>query len=208
MRFPNANKNLRPTFAHFGRAHGLPKTHKTFQSIPKFRLIIDTTNTPPHYVGKFLAGLLNPLTLNQYSLHDSFDAANAIKSIPPELFSQGYKFVSFNVESLFTNVPLHRTINIVLDLIYNKKLIDTGSRKHTLKKLILDSCTKTIFSCNGTLYEQLDGVSMSSSLGPVLANIILSEFENIIVTELVNSGAIKFYRSYVDTLLFMVTLYS
>ena len=62
------------------------------------------------------------------------------------------------------------------------KLIDTSFRKHTLKKLILDSCTKTIFSCNGTLYEKLDGVSMGSSLGPVLANIILSEFENIIVT--------------------------
>ena len=98
-----------------------------------------TTNTPHCNVGKFLAGLLNPLTLNQYSLRDSFDAADAIKSIPPELFSQGYKFVSFDVKSLFTNVPLHRTINIVLDRIYNKKLIDTSFRKHTLKKLVLDS---------------------------------------------------------------------
>ena len=76
------HKHLRPTFAHFGRAHGLPKTHKTFQSIPKFRPIIDTTNAPHFNVGKFLAGLLNPLTLNQYSLRDSFDAADAIKSIP------------------------------------------------------------------------------------------------------------------------------
>ena len=77
------HKHLRPTFAHFVRAHGLPKTHKTFQSIPKFRPIIDTTNTPHYNVGKFLASLLNPLTLNQYSLRDSFDAADAIKSIPP-----------------------------------------------------------------------------------------------------------------------------
>ena len=88
------HKHLRSTFAHFGRAYGLPKTHKTFQSIPKFRPIIDTTNTPHYNVGKFLAG-------------DSFDAADAIKSIPPELFSQGYKFVSFDGESLFTNVPLY-----------------------------------------------------------------------------------------------------
>ena len=56
------HKNLRPTFAHFGRAHGLPKTHKTFQSIPKFRPIIDTTNTPHYNVGKFLQ-------FNQYSIH-------------------------------------------------------------------------------------------------------------------------------------------
>ena len=184
--------------------NGLPKTHKAFQSIPKFRPIIDTTNTPHYNVGKFLAGLLNPLTLNQYSLRDSFDAADAIKSIPPELFSQGYKFVPFDVESLFTNVPLRRTINVVLDRIYNKKLIETSFQKHTLKKLILDSCTKTIFSCNGTLYEQLDGVSMGSSSGPVLANIILSESEDIIVSELVNSGVIKFYRRYVDDTLLLI----
>ena len=101
------HENLRPTFAHLGRARGLPKTHKTFQSIPKFRPIIDTTNTPLYNVDKFLAGLLNPWTLNQYSLRDSFDAADAIKSIPPELFSQGYKFVSFDFESLFTNNRLH-----------------------------------------------------------------------------------------------------
>ena len=62
------HENLRPTFAHLGRARGLPKTHKTFQSIPKFRPIIDTTNTPLYNVDKFLAGLLNPLTLNQYIL--------------------------------------------------------------------------------------------------------------------------------------------
>ena len=119
------HKHLRPTFAHFSRAHGLPKTHKTFQSIPKFRPIINTTNIPHYNVGKFLAGLFNPLTLNQYSLRDSFDAAEAIKSIPPKLFSQGYKFVSFDIQSLFTNVPLRRTINVVLDRIYNKKLIET-----------------------------------------------------------------------------------
>ena len=95
-------------------------------------------------------------------------------------------------------------MNVVLIRIYNKKLIETSFRKHTLKKLILDSCTKTIFSCNGTLYEQLDGVSMGSSLGPVLANIILSEFEDIIVSELVKSGVIKFYRRYVDDTLLLI----
>ena len=77
--------------------------------------------------------------------------------------------------------------NVVLDRIYYKKLLKTSFRKHTLKKLILDSCTKTIFSCNGILYEQLDGVSMGSSLGPVLANIILSEFKDII-KKLINNS--------------------
>ena len=139
------HKNLRPAFAHFGRAHGLPKTHKIFQSIPTVRPIIDTTNTLHYNVSKFLAGLLNPLTLNQYSLCYSFDAADAIRSIPPELFSQGYKFVFFYVKSLFTNVPLHRTINIVLDRIYNQKLVDASFRKHTLKSSSLIRAPKLYF---------------------------------------------------------------
>ena len=55
------------------------------------------------------------------------------------------------------------------------------------KHLILDSCTKTIFSLNGKLYKQIDGVSMGSPLGPTLANIIMTEFEDIIIKPLINS---------------------
>ena len=45
---------------------------------------------------------------------------------------------------------------------------------------------------------------MGSSLGSVLANIILSEFKDIVVSELVNSRVIKFYRRYVDDTLLLV----
>ena len=38
---------------------------------------------------------------------------------------------------------------------------------------------------------------MGLSLGPVRANIILTEFEKEVVSELIKSG-IKFYRHYVD----------
>ena len=84
-------KFLRPKAAAFGRAHRLPKTHKPFVSVPKFRLIINTTNTPHYNVGKFLSNLLNPLTLNDYTLRDSFEAVDAIKAIPEHLFSKGYR---------------------------------------------------------------------------------------------------------------------
>ena len=67
-----------------------------------------------------------------------------------------------------------------------------------MKKLLLDSCTKTAFSFDNVLYEQCDGVSMGSSLGPVLANIILTEFENVIVKPLIVTSVLKFYCRYVD----------
>ena len=50
-----------------------------------------------------------------------------------------------------------------------------------MKKIILDACTKNGFSFNSTFYKQIHGVSMGSSLGPVMTNIIISEPESTIV---------------------------
>ena len=68
-------------------------------------------------------------------------------------------------------------MDIVLKRIYDDKLIDTNLSKRTLKKLLLDACKKTAFSFNNVIYEQIDGVSMGSSLGPTLANVIMTELE-------------------------------
>ena len=45
---------------------------------------------------------------------------------------------------------------------------------------------------------------MGSSLGPVLANIILTEFERLIVSELIADGTKKFYKRYVDDTLVLI----
>ena len=73
-----------------------------------------------------------------------------------------------------------------------------------MKKLLLDSCTKTALSFDNVLYEQCDGVSMGSSLGPVLANIILTEFENVIVKPLIVKPLLQFYCRYVDDTLVLI----
>ena len=83
-------KAMQPKFAQIARAHGLPKIHKPFEHIPKFRPTIDTTNTPYYGISKFLSNLRNPLTENQYVVKDLFTAANMFKEIPKELFDQGY----------------------------------------------------------------------------------------------------------------------
>ena len=76
-------------------------------------------------------------------------------------------------------------------------------RKSTLKKLIKDSCTKTAFSFDGKIYKQTDGVLMGSSLGPVLANVIMTEFERLVVDKLAKADLIKFYIRYVDDTLIL-----
>ena len=102
------------------RLHGLPKIHKKFEAFPPLWLIVGTTNTPYHSISKFLANLLNLLTLKNFAVKDSFDGANNIKQIPKESFDSGYKFFSFYVILLFTNVPLIKGINIILKYVYSE----------------------------------------------------------------------------------------
>ena len=45
---------------------------------------------------------------------------------------------------------------------------------------------------------------MGASLGPVLANIIMTELEIVVVDRLIRSGRIKFYARYVDDTLLLV----
>jgi hypothetical protein len=158
--------SIRPQSTKPARAHGLPKTHKSYDTLPPLRPIIDTTGNAYQPVAKFLSRLLNPLTHNEFSLKASFDAVNRIQNIPDNLFTDGYRFISLGVKSLFTNIPLDKTVRIVLKKIYDENII-------TLKKLLLDACTKTQFFANGDLYKQIDGVSLGSPLSPTLANIIM-----------------------------------
>ena len=62
---------------------------------------------------------------------------------------------------------------------------------------------KTAFSYNNKVYKQIDSVSIGSSSGPVSANIIMTELEKIVVSDLINSGLIKFYIRYLDDTLFL-----
>ena len=87
---------------------------------------------------------------------------------------------SLDVESLFTNVPVHRTVNIILDKVYNHPTIPAPViPKHTLKELLLICTTEVPFrDMDGKMYIQCDGVSMGSPLGPTFANFFMAEVEN------------------------------
>ena len=45
---------------------------------------------------------------------------------------------------------------------------------------------------------------MGSSLGPVLANIIMTELEDIVIKPLITNGTIKFYTRFVDDTLLVI----
>ncbi len=62
------------------------------------------------------------MATNEFTIKNNFDVVSHINSIPNKLFDDGFRFVSFDVKSLFTNIPLTKTINIILQRIYDSKL--------------------------------------------------------------------------------------
>ena len=64
-----------------------------------------------------------------------------IHKIPPERFHQGYQYFSFDVTSLFTKVPLNKTINIIMERIYKQKLVNT---QHKVTKVYFKKIDKRL----------------------------------------------------------------
>ena len=132
-------------------AHTLPKIHNEYI---RFHSMIDTTSRYKN-IGSFLTQLLNPLFQNDFVIKDSLDAANKICEIPTDLFNKGQVFTSIEIENLFPNIPLERTINIILDCVFNKKLVTTQLKKRTLKRyskiLVAKRSSLQITSCMNRL---------------------------------------------------------
>ena len=50
-----------------------------------------------------------------------------------------------DMRSLFTNVSLSKTINYIIDRVNKDTMIDTKLKRNTLKKLIKDCGSKSVF---------------------------------------------------------------
>jgi hypothetical protein len=77
--------------------------------------------------------------------------------------------VSFDIVSLFTNVPVQDT----LDIIKKSENIDSN-----FFPLIEHCLTSTYFQFQGEFYEQTSGAAMGSPISPIIANIFMEHFEN------------------------------
>ena len=81
---------------------------------------------------------------------------------------------SFDVTSLFTNIPVDETIEIISNHIFaNCKYFEGFNRPQFIQLLSL-SVKNCHFTFNGWIYQHIDGVAMGSPLGPLFANIFMS----------------------------------
>ena len=140
-----------------------------------------------------MASLLAPLSKSEFTIKNTKEF---VKYIQKQKVPYGYKMVSFDVASLFTNVPLKETIEIILKRICINKEIITDIPKQEMKELLI-LCTKNVhFTFNNDTYIQVDGVAMGSPLGPVLANIFMVEVETSVIPNV--SNKVKVWKRFVD----------
>ena len=72
------------------------------------------------------------------------------------------KFIlSYDVTSLFTNIPLQKNTDIAINLIFNPNP-NLNIAKRELKKLFLFVTSQTHFIFNSKFYNQTDEVAMGS----------------------------------------------
>ena len=109
-------RDLSPQGSKAGILYGLPKVHKV--NCPARPIMVSYWYIQYNYsLAKFLAPMLQPLASNQYTVHSSF---SFVKGIIDFNFSPNTVMVSFDVVSLFTNIPLDETVNIILDNLFSE----------------------------------------------------------------------------------------
>jgi len=105
---------------------------------------------------------------------------------------------SLDVESLFTNVPIDATIEIILQHAYHHSTVPPPKIPKEILKQMLELCTKEapFRSPSGGLFLQVEGVAMGSPLGPTFANFYMGHLEEQVFS--VESLKPSLYARYVD----------
>ena len=182
---------LIPSGSNPGKLYGLIKTHKPNNPC---RPVVSMIGTPEYKLAKFLDSIIKPHIPNTYLLNSTSDFVNNVRQFQ---FDRSHKLVSFDVSSLFTNVPLSETIKIIADDIYAKddSLHPLFSKQIFIKLLHL--ATEGMFLHRDILFKQIDGVAMGSPLGPTLANYFMGSLEQTIFKTAESCHPVLYLR-YVD----------
>ena len=179
-----------------GYIYGNVKTHKNNNPL---RPIISQVLTPTYNLAKLLNNIITPYIPRDYMLHSTNQFIDLLNS------NQCLGITaSLDVESLFTNVPIDDTIEIILNHVYNHPTLRAPKMSQEILKQLLQLCTSELpfKSPDGSIYKQVDGVAMGSPLGPCFANFYIGNLENKIFQNL--NLKPHLYGRYVDDIFLQI----
>ena len=105
------------------------------------------------------------------------------------------ELISFDMTSLYTNVPLNEAIQDCTELLYSGRYHKPPVDRQTFIELVsLCSCNVVLLTNDG-FYRQVDGLAMGSPPAPQLANGWMSKFDERI------KGNSTLYSRYMDDII-------
>ena len=155
---------INPSGSKPASIYGLPKIHKLDvqrNNLP-LRPIVSSIGTYNYHLSKFLTDLLDHIIPTSHCTKDSFTFWEEIKKVS----ATNRFFISYDVCRLFTSIPLKETIDLAVNLLFEHNPGLTTAIAE-LKKLFEFATSGTYFLFQGTFYDQIDDVAISSPLGPV-----------------------------------------
>ena len=106
----------------------------------------------------------------------------------------------FDVENLFTNIPLSETISICLDLLSpNADSLVIGLPKKFFKYMLELSVINSFLTFNKKIYKHIEGFGMGLPLGPTFDNIFMCFHETKWLLDCPIEHRPVFYKRYIDT---------
>ena len=182
-------EKLKPIGSQPPRLYGLAKVHKTTTPL---RPVLSMPGSAYYRIAKQVADWLS--TVKECQINSSTQAiSDELKNIPVE---NDEELVSFDICSLYTNVPVHEAIHYCAELLYNNDENEQPdvSKETFIELAIMSSCNVLMLTHDG-FYRQKDGLAMGSPPAPNLANGWLSQFDRVI------KGESKLYSRYMDDVL-------
>ena len=167
---------LRATYSVTPQLYGLPKIHKP--EVP-LRPIVSSINSPTYNLAKFLTRVVSPLACRTPTfVKDSRDFVEKARKLRLE---EGSILVSFDVTSLFTEVPIADALEVIGRRLEEQEVEDrrTTLSVESVKRQLHLCLTSTYFMWNGRFYEQKEGAAMGNPLSPVVGNIYMEHFDTL-----------------------------
>ena len=124
-------------------------------------------------------------------MRDSFSFCNEIRKQDSSLY-----VAFFDIQSLFSNIPIDETIDICINRVFQHKKKIKGMLRRHFKQLLTLAVKSSCFVFNNMYYKQIDGVAMGSPLGPTFANLLLVYYENMWLDKCPHQFKPKYYRRY------------
>jgi len=182
--------------------YGLPKVHKNGYPL---RPIISTIGSYQYVLSKYLAKAIRDARPPASSfVKDSFDFVKRITDTVLDKHKT-YIMCSFDVESLYTNVPVEEAIEVTLNYMYKpKKVIDVPFNRDQMRTLLNLSIRDAPFRFQNKIFKQTDGVAMGNPLAPIIADLWMQKIEEKLNKFSTNKPTI--WLRYVDDVFCLFTI--